>query len=201
MKEYAAVIQRSYRRDFWEHQPVRVVVISEKATVAGIIKPALEELGIPFMALHGYNSATKVYELAQDIQRDKRTHIFLYVGDYDCSGMHMSEMNLSERLTRYGASGFCLERIALIEGDTTSLPWFEAKKDDPRYRWYADRYGERAWELDAMNPNDLRDRVKMHTDKLIEILGRDVWERHKLTERAEQETVRTIAERMVSVCA
>ena len=69
---------------------VSVVVISEKATVSGILRPALEEYGVPFMALHGYNSATKVYELAQEIQHDNRQHVFLYVGDYDCSGMPMT---------------------------------------------------------------------------------------------------------------
>ena len=89
LRDYCEVIQRSYRRDFWQYQQVRVVAISEKATVAGILRPVLDEYGVPFMALHGYNSATKVYELAQEIQNDKRAHVFLYVGDFDCSGMHM----------------------------------------------------------------------------------------------------------------
>jgi hypothetical protein len=102
LKEYAGAIQRSYRRDFWEHQDDRVIVISEKATVAGILRPVMEEYGVRFMALHGYNSATKVYELAQEIQADDRQHVFLYVGDYDCSGMHLSEVDLPERLERYG---------------------------------------------------------------------------------------------------
>ena len=54
------------------------MVISEKATVAGILRPVLEKYGVPFMALHGYNSATKVYELAQEIQCDQRDQIFLW---------------------------------------------------------------------------------------------------------------------------
>jgi hypothetical protein len=49
LKEYAGVIERSYRRDYWEYQLDRVVVISEKATAAGIMRPVLEEFGIPFM--------------------------------------------------------------------------------------------------------------------------------------------------------
>src|SRR5262249_13493114 len=32
LKSYANAIQRSYRRDFWQYQSSRVVVISEKAT-------------------------------------------------------------------------------------------------------------------------------------------------------------------------
>jgi hypothetical protein len=198
LKGYAKAIEHSYRRDFWRYQPVRVVVISEKATVAGILRPALEAYGVPFMALHGYNSATKVYELAQEIQDDDRQHVFLYVGDYDCSGMHMSEVDLPQRLRQYGAGSFRLERIALTDDDIGPLPSFDAKTTDPRYGWYAENYGDEAWELDAMDPNDLRERVET---EIMEYVDEEAWERHKLTETAEKETVKTIAERMVSVCA
>lgn len=195
LKEYALEIQLSYRRDFWEHQKIRVVVISEKATVAGILRPVLEEYGVPFMAFHGYTSATKAYELAQEIKSDSRNHFFLYVGDYDCSGMHMSEIDLPDRLRKYGADDFVLERIALTKDDIGGLRGFEAKKTDPRFRWYVGLYGARAWELDAMDPNDLRERVRGEIKAYIDS---ETWERHKLTEKAEQETVRTIAERMVA---
>ena len=194
LKTYAKAIERSYRRDFWEYQPEKVVVISEKATVAGILRPVLEEYGVPFMALHGYNSATKVYELAQEIQCDQRDHIFLYVGDYDCSGMHMSEVDLPERLQRYGADGFELRRIALTADDIGDLPSFAAKATDPRYGWYVDNYGDEAWELDAMDPNDLRERLDT---EIAEYVDDEVWERHKLTETAEKETVKKIAQRMI----
>jgi hypothetical protein len=195
LREYARVIQRSYRRDLWRYQPSRVVVISEKATVAGILRPVLDAYGVPFLAAHGFNSATKVYELAQEIKGDARTHIFLYVGDYDCSGMHMSDVDLPERLQRYGADDFVLKRIALTEADIADLPDFEAKKTDPRFRWYVGLYGVRAWELDAMSPNDLRDRVRGEIEGYI---NPETWERHKRTEQAEQETVRTITERMAA---
>lgn len=200
LKQYASVIQRSYRRDFWQYQSCRVVVISEKATVAGILRPALDEYGVPFMALHGYNSATKVYELAQEIQADRRMHVFLYVGDYDPSGMHMSEVDLPGRLERYGAMVFKLERIALTDDDVRMnvLPPFPAKKTDPRYGWYLQRYGAEAWELDAMDPNTLRDRVREAIEGFI---NQQEWMRHKLTEAAEQQTVKAIAERMINASA
>jgi hypothetical protein len=195
LKDYAEAIRNSYHRDYWEHQNIKVVVISEKATIAGILRPVLQDYGVPFMAVHGYNSATKAYELAQEIQRAPRLQVFLYVGDYDCSGMHMSEVDFPDRLTRYGAEHFSFRRIALIKYDIAGLPSFDAKKTDPRFRWYVNHYGHRAWELDAMDPNDLRDRVRGEIQQYIEA---ESWERHKLTEKAEQETVKTIAERMIS---
>src|SRR5215469_16346628 len=48
-------------------------------------------------AAHGFNSATKIHELAEEIQADNRHYAFFYVGDYDPSGMYMSEVDLNDR--------------------------------------------------------------------------------------------------------
>ena len=76
---------RSYRRDFWKQQPVRVEVWSEKGTVRGVLEPILDKYGVGFRVMHGFSSATTVYDIAQD--DDGRPLIVLYVGDYDPSGM------------------------------------------------------------------------------------------------------------------
>ena len=126
LKAYGEVIANAYRRDFWAHQAKRVIVISEKATVAGIVRPVLDEYGVPFFAAHGYNSATKVFDLAKEIVKDKRRYHFLYIGDYDPSGMHMSEIDMPGRLERYGDIAmsqlgigrdlmFHFDRVALVE--------------------------------------------------------------------------------------
>jgi hypothetical protein len=200
LEEYGRVIEKSYRRDFWAHQDCRVIVISEKATVAGILRPVLEEYGVPFFADHGFNSTTKVHELAQEIRRDPRLHRFVYVGDYDCSGMHMSEIDLPDRLERYGAGYFELARVALTAGDGVSLMPFDAetKKKDPRYKWFVDHYGGQCWELDAMNPNDLRDRVRQEIERYIDAGD---WEQHKKIETAQRETTTQIARAMIEARA
>lgn len=191
--QYARAVENSYRRDFWAHQLRRVIVISEKATVAGILRPVLDDFGVPFFAAHGFNSATKVYELAQAISADRRISHFLYVGDYDCSGMHMSEVDLPERLERYGATGFELKRIALTANDVIGLPSFPAKRTDPRHSWYVENFGHEAWELDAMDANDLRDRVKEEIESYIDP---EAWEQHRRIETAQMETVEKIAAKM-----
>jgi hypothetical protein len=220
LAQYGRCIESWYRRDFWAHQPWRVVVISEKATVSGILRPVLEEYGVPFFAAHGFNSATKVHELAEEIVSDWRMYIFLYVGDYDCSGMHMSDLDLPDRLERYGAvdneatwdssleeiaaiepndqEGFGLVRIALTEEDTNRLPSFPAKKDDPRYSWYVENYGKQAWELDAMNPNELRDRVRQAIRTFIDP---GEWRRHKEIEKLQRDTTKRIAAAMTEAGA
>ena len=82
-------------------------------------------------------------ELAEDIATDKRHTALLYVGDYDPSGMYMSEIDIPARLRNYGADDddYELNRVAHTHTDVEfgSLPSFQAedKKLDPRYRWFA----------------------------------------------------------------
>jgi len=192
LEEYARVVELSYRRDFWADQKERVIVISEKSTVAGILRPILDGYGVPFFSAHGFNSCTKVHELAEEIRDDRRYYVFLYVGDHDPSGMFMSEVDLQERLHRYGAGDFDFLRIAVTEEDTPDLPSFNAdtKNKDPRYHWYVERYGRHAWELDAMDPTDLRQRVASEIKHYIDTAA---WERHKVSEEAQRNTTKMVA--------
>jgi len=78
------------------------------------------------------------------------------------------------------------------------LPSFDAKDTDPRYDWYVTNYGGEAWELDAMDPNDLRERVR---DEIKSYVDSESWERHQLVEALQMETVKTIATKMGEVTA
>ncbi len=187
--DYADVMGRAYRRDHWNQHPVRVEVWSEKGTIRGVLAPVLNRYGVGFRIMHGFKSASAVYDAAQDC--DGRPLIALYVGDYDPSGLCMSEHDLPNRFTKYGGDHVILERIALRTEHTRELPSFLAsdKKKDTRYKWFVRNYGERCWELDAMDPNKLRDLVEEATRKEIEP---EAWERSTVVEKAECESIRTV---------
>ena len=75
----------------------------------------------------------------------------------------MSEVDLPARFAKYDGDHIKLKRIALtVDTDCAGLPSFPAadKRKDPRYKWFVANYGDRCWELDAMDPNDLRDCVE-----------------------------------------
>jgi hypothetical protein len=59
----------SYRREFWQRQPVRVEIWSEKGTVRGVLRPTLDEYGVGFRPVHGFSGATAVHEVADDDDR------------------------------------------------------------------------------------------------------------------------------------
>ena len=187
--DYARCVARSYRRDFWNQQPHRIQVWSEKGTVRGVLAPVLDHLAVGFLPVHGFSSATAAHDIAED--DDGRDLIVLYVGDYDPSGMFMSEEDLPARFTKYDGDHVKLRRIALTVEQLRGLPSFPAadKKKDPRHKWFVANYGDRCWELDAMDPNDLRDCVENAIRELIEPVA---WSRCEVINRAEQESLKTI---------
>jgi hypothetical protein len=189
---YAYTVARSYRRDFWDQQPVRILVVSEKGTVRGLLRPVLDEFAVGFRVVHGFCSGTIVHELSQD--NDGRPLIILYVGDFDPSGMFMSEADLPSRFAKYGGSHVDVRRIALTDKQVSGLPSFPAtdKRKDPRYAWFVRNYGKRCWELDAMDPNELRACVKREIKKLIEPVA---WKRCEVVNRAEQESLKTVLQK------
>ena len=93
--EYMQTVMRCYRRDFWSQQPKRVEVWSEKGTIRGVLQPVLDDYGVGFRVMHGFGSATILNDVAQSDNENPLT--ILYVGDYDPSGLWMSEEDIPER--------------------------------------------------------------------------------------------------------
>jgi hypothetical protein len=178
---YARCVARSYRRDFWNQQPHRIQVWSEKGTVRGVLRPVLDHYAVGFLPVHGFSSATAAHDIAED--DDGRDLIVLYVGDFDPSGMFMSEEDLPARFAKYHGDHITLRRIALTAEQLARLPSFPAsdKRKDPRYKWFVANHGP--------HPNDLRACVEWEIEKLIEPVA---WERCEVVNKAEQESLRNV---------
>jgi hypothetical protein len=157
--------------------------------VRGVLQPVLDQYGVGFRVLHGFSSATSVHDIADD--DDGRDLIALYVGDYDPSGMFMSEEDLPARLSDYDGHHVDVRRIALTREQVRDLPSFPAtdKKKDPRYPWFVRNYGMKCWEIDAMDPNDLRDCVGGAIKDLIEPVA---WKRCEVVNAAVKESLQTV---------
>jgi hypothetical protein len=190
LSEYGQTVVKSYRKDFWRIQQERVEVWSEKGTVRGVLAPILNEFAVTFSVKHGFDSATSINGIADQTCDIDRPLIALYIGDWDPSGLCMSDRDLPKRLKEYGANVF-LERIALTHHDVFNggLPSFPAdtKGKDPRHRWFVDNYGSDCWELDALSPPILRERVR---NAILQYIDLDAWEHCKKVETAELENLR-----------
>jgi len=192
--DYVKAVSRSYRRDFWQHQPVRVEVWSEKGTVRGVLAPVLDHYGVGFRVMHGFSGATPLHDIAQS--DDSRWLIAIYVGDFDPSGMCMSEHDLPNRIGKYGGDHVQITRIALDELDLDRVETFPAsdKKGDSRHKWFVQNFGEVCAELDALDPNDLRDRVEEAIRGEIEP---EAWARCVKCQEAEQASLQHVLDKWV----
>jgi hypothetical protein len=176
-------------------QPHRIEVWSEKGTVRGTLAPVLDHYGVTFRVMHGFGSATAVHDVAIETQANPQPLIVFYVGDWDPSGMHMSEVDLQKRLVRYEQRGMRWKRVALtrpqIDTHLTEQMGFHAatKAKDSRYHWFVEHYGARCWELDALSPVDLRRDVE-HAIKLQ--IVPELWERCRVIEQAECESLKAV---------
>jgi hypothetical protein len=193
--DFVRCVARSYRRDFWNQQPERVEVWSERGTIRGVLQPVLDEYGVGFRVMHGFGSATIINDVSQN--DDSHPLTILYIGDYDPSGLWMSERDFPERLSRYGGNHISICRIALLRDDCDLLgrqPAFNVKekKKDTRAPWFRKSYGQLCWELDAMDPNDLRSRVE---DEIMKHIEPDAWERCRIVDEAERESLRYVLDR------
>ena len=112
--------------------------------------------------MHGYSSPSVIKIVAQESHKLDRPLLVFYVGDWDPSGLDMSEADLPKRLDAHGGN-LEIRSLAFEQYDvaTGTLPSFPAstKRSDTRYQWFADRYGDTCWELDALNPALLRERL------------------------------------------
>lgn len=178
---------RQYRYDYWSEQPSRIEVWSEKGTVRGTLAPILQRYAVTLRVMHGHASATAVNDAAELSVISDKPFIVIYVGDRDPSGMHMSAIDLPDRISRYGGE-IDIIRIAISHEDAhdDNVPFFMAadKQNDPRYRWYVETYGSRCWELDALSPAILRDRLERAIQHHLDV---NAWARAEMIETAQRE--------------
>jgi hypothetical protein len=189
-----------WRQDPWEYQALRIEVWSEKDTVSGVLAPVLGKFAIPFRVNRGFTSATAAHDIAEETASDDKPLIAFYVCDYDPSGLYMSAVDLPQRLAKYDvAVGFELRRIALVESDLPALGTLSfaasEKARDPRYRWYLKHSGRtRCFELDALNPNDLRERVR---SAILAEVNPEAWARVEVCDRAVRQSLDAYTARWV----
>jgi hypothetical protein len=198
--EFGDTVKRSYRRDYWTEQPKWIEVWSEKGTVRGTLAPVLDKYGVTFRVYHGHTSTTAIHQVAEETSESTKMLTVLYIGDWDPSGMHMSQIDIPRRIDKYKGD-IELFRVAIAKGDTlpaAGIPHFSAhdKANDPRYRWFLNAYGERCHELDALNPVVLRQRIEA---EILARLDLDAWNHAIEIEGAEIESLNKVLSRWPSI--
>ncbi len=154
---------KSFNMPRWDDQPVYLVVSLEKDALSRLVSDIANRYAVRTFPTRGYPSFTYVQNMASYIRnrlKDKPT-VVLYFGDFDPSGVDI-ERDLTERLAKYDAGDFSVQRVALNSDQIAQykLPPMPVKKSDARAESFVEEYGNMTVELDALEPNVLKKLVQ-----------------------------------------
>ena len=197
---YAETIQRSYRKDYWNTQGTYNEIWVEKDAVIGSIQALTDKLGVKVRVGRGFQSTTRVHEIAEYFDGIRKPIYVFYLGDHDPSGREIEidlEVRVRNQLSRIREDGeeIVLSRLAIHSEDIRrfALPPLRIKPADPRAGQFLVKHGSKCVELDALPPNELRRRIRKAVMKHVD---KDSWERSKRVEAAEKRCIVDFAKTM-----
>lgn len=170
---------QQFRVRRWRDQPCHVEVWIEKDALVGVIEPVCNEFFVPYFACRGYTSQSEQWRagrrLGKAYQAGKRV-VVLHLGDHDPSGLDMTRDN-EDRLALFAGSADVVEvrRLALNMDQVRRYnpPPNPAKESDARCGAYKKRFGDKSWELDALDPPVIDRLIR---DQLTELIDQEQWE-------------------------
>jgi hypothetical protein len=192
---------RQYRSSFWNDQPMVPMIACEKQALEGIFEEAVDQYGVPLFVVRGFNSESFEYEWSEDIKRytDRgQSVVIYYFGDHDPSGLCI-EANSQRKLEGFGAR-FAWVRAGLLwedfeRYDLVNIP---VKHTDTRAKSYLSKFGDRAAELDALHPDELRGRIHDCIERHVDA---DAWDAVQRADEAERESLNLVAENWAQALA
>jgi len=151
----------------------------EKDTIIPTIEDIAREFICPLVSGRGFSGLSHIRKVALDLGVEVERVFF--IGDHDPSGLVIDESLETNLLNDFGVA-WKVERIALTWEQAQGLPHLDLKPSDSRTPKYEERYGPRAWEVEALPVERLREIV---SDRL-----RSLWPEEKKSEyeqRVDQE--------------
>ncbi|MGI4944834.1 MAG: hypothetical protein ACRYHQ_30475 [Janthinobacterium lividum] len=154
---------RLYRKALWTSAATYVEVWLEKDALSGVIYPVTSLYDVPLMVARGYASLSFLHGAAEYINElDVPAYIY-HLGDFDPSGVNAAEKIEQTLRDLAPRADIHFERIAVTPTQIQAwgLPTRPTKQTDSR----AKGFGAVSVELDAIEPDDLRDLVRRHIER------------------------------------
>jgi len=175
---------RLYRKNLWTDADSYVEIWLEKDALAGVVLPITAMYDVPLMVARGYASLSFLHNAAEYINELPVPAYIYHLGDFDPSGVNAGERIETSLRELAPSAEIYFERIAVTEQQITAwnLPTRPTKATDTRAR----NFGSISVELDAIEPNRLRDIV---SDAIEEHLPEHQYEVLKAAEQSEREVI------------
>lgn len=209
IKELIESAVSSYRLPRWQDQDYYVELFCEKQAMESVLKPIANKYHIYFGVNKGYSSASTMYELAQRIKekiKEGKKAIVLYLGDHDPSGLDMIR-DISERINEFLTKGdneplyeddfeFQVVPLALNMQQIRQYnpPPNPAKITDPRANGYIEEFGNKSWELDALEPKVL---IQITEEGIQQYIDLDKYHDWIAKERSEKKALEEFGDKLL----
>lgn len=191
---------KQFNIDRWATQEYRPEVWIEKDALAGVFERVCRELDVPLFSCRGYTSQSEMWVGAQRLLKYRKDHqkpVVFHFGDHDPSGIDMSR-DITDRLELFTGRDLIFHRLALNmdQVDRYGPPPNPTKITDSRADAYIVEFGNKSWELDALEPSVLEALVREAIDEIIDQAAMDEAVREQNHHR---ETLALVAERFEAV--
>lgn len=181
--DYVDAVARSYRRDLWQSQGVRIEVWLEKDALADVIVDVTAKWDVALMVSRGQSSATFLHSASAAAEATYEATgadtIVYAMYDYDAGG----DRAFAAVKRELECAPVAVSRLAVTPAQIMrwSLPTRPAKKTDPQAAKWG---GKPCVELDAINPARLTGLVE---DAITAHVDEHQWEVEKAIEAEERE--------------
>jgi len=164
--------------DHWARQEAYVEVWVEKDALSNVIDRACSDFQVPYLATKGYLSSSEAWSAGQRFKRqhnDGKKCVMIHLGDHDPEGIDMTRDN-DDRVAKYSnLNQVEVRRIALNMDQVIQYdpPPNWAKASSSRFDGYVSAYGDKCWELDALEPSIIVDLIEKEVAQFVDM---DAWE-------------------------
>lgn len=163
---------KGYYRDLMQSQPNHVEVLGEKNTVDPILRTVVGDYCIPMTTGRGYSSLPPRSAMAERyFASGKEKLILLIVSDFDPDGESICESFARSMRDDFEIENVHAIKVALTHEQVGSrdLPLsIDPKKTSSRYKRFAAQFGDKAYELEALEPGDLQQILRDAIDSVID---------------------------------
>ena len=156
----------AYWRDLLQSQPNWIELLVEKNTVASQLRRVAGEYTLPMTSGRGYSSLPPRKDMVDRFDASGRENlIVIVVSDFDSEGEDIpSSFGISLR-DDFGVSAENLQvvKAALTAEQVQTLDLHEgqlSKDSSSRYKRFVEEHGDRAWELESLTTDHLREIVE-----------------------------------------
>lgn len=166
----------NYSRNLQQSQPNHIEMFVEKNTVASVLRRIASRYRLPMTSGRGYSSTPPRRGMVNRyLKSGKENLVIICVSDFDPEGENIPSVLGRSIRDDFGVPhrNIAVIKSALTSEQVQSLDNLHegqlAKEDSSRYKQFVEEHGKRCWELEALDPNVLRELVESTIRKIVDL--------------------------------